>query len=51
MEQFFTDDDLQDVLGELDDVQPEIITPETNAEMEASNKRYEEIIQKYQPKQ
>ena len=38
MEQFLTDDDLLGLLEELD---------QEDAEMEASNRRYEEIIQKH----
>ena len=45
MEQFFTDDDLFDILEELDQEQVEI--SEDEAEMEASNRRYREIIQKH----
>lgn len=50
METFFTDDDLLDLLQELDDENAEIEVPETETEMEASNRRYEEIILKHRNK-
>ena len=45
METFFTDDDLFDLLEELDQENSEIL--ETEAEMQASNRRFEEIILKH----
>lgn len=45
MEQFLTDDDLLGLLEELDQEDAEI--EEFEMEMEASNRRYEEIIQKH----
>ncbi|MCH5266020.1 MAG: hypothetical protein J1F02_08985 [Lachnospiraceae bacterium] len=45
MEQFLTDDDLFGLLDELDQEENEIGVME--GEMEASNRRYEEIIQKH----
>ena len=47
METFFTDDDLFDLLEELDQENPEIEILETEAEMQASNRRFEEIILKH----
>ena len=47
MEQFFTDDDLADLLFELDQEESEIEILEDEMEMEASNRRYEEIIKKH----
>lgn len=47
METFFTDDDLFDLLQELDKENAEIEVPETGTEIEASNRRYEEIILKH----
>ncbi len=46
MEQFLTDDDLLGLLEELDEEDAEIEALEI--EMEASNRRYEEIIRKHQ---
>lgn len=46
METFFTDDDLFDLLEELDQENSEIEILETEAEMQASNRRFEEIILK-----
>lgn len=45
METFFTDEDLFDILEELKD--EEIENDEDDVEMEASNRRYEEIIKKH----
>lgn len=45
MEQFLTDDDLFGLLEELN--QDEAQIQELESEMEASNRRYEEIIRKY----
>lgn len=50
METFFTDDDLLDLLQELDNENAEIEVLETETEMEASNRRYEEIILKHRNK-
>ena len=47
MEQFLTDDDLFGLLEELDQEEAEIQELEFELEMEASNRRYEEIIQKH----
>ena len=47
METFFTDDDLFDLLEELDREIAEIELLETEEEMEASNRRFEEIILKH----
>lgn len=47
METFFTDDDLFDLLEELDQENSEIEILETEAEMQASNRRFEEIILKH----
>lgn len=47
METFFTDDDLFDLLEELDQENSEIEIFETEAEMQASNRRFEEIILKH----
>lgn len=47
METFFTDDDLFDLLQELDEENAEIEILETETEIEASNRRYEEIILKH----
>lgn len=47
MEQFLTDDDLLGLLEELDQEDAEIEELEFEMEMEASNRRYEEIIQKH----
>ncbi len=44
MEKFLTDDDLLGLLEELDQEEAEIQELETDLEMEASNRRYEEII-------
>ena len=44
MEQFFSDEDLMDLLEQLDEVEMTAL-PE---EMEASNRRYMEIIKKHQ---
>lgn len=47
-ENFFSDDDLSDLLGELEETETEIeMTEEEKAEMEASNRRFREIIQKH----
>lgn len=45
MEQFLTDDDLLGLLEELDEEEAQIEALEI--EMEASNRRYEEIIRKH----
>ena len=45
-ENFFSDDDLSDLLGELEETEIEM-TEEEKAEMEASNRRFREIIQKH----
>lgn len=47
METFFTDDDLFDLLEELDQENAEIEVLESEEEMEASNRRFEEIILKH----
>lgn len=47
METFFTDDDLFDLLQELEEENAEIEILETEMEIEASNRRYEEIILKH----
>ena len=47
METFFTDDDLFDLLEELDQENSEIEILDTEAEMQASNRRFEEIILKH----
>lgn len=47
MELFFTDDDLLDLLEELDKQDAEIETLESEIEIEASNRRFEEIILKH----
>ncbi len=44
MEEFITDDDLFGLLDDLEEVDVE----DDDAEMEASNRRYQEIIRKYQ---
>lgn len=45
MEQFLTDDDLLGLLDELDQDEAEI--QELEMEMQASNRRFEEIIKKH----
>lgn len=47
METFFTDDDLLDLLEELDEENAEIEILESEIEMQASNRRFEEIILKH----
>lgn len=47
MEQFLTDDDLLGLLEELDQDEAEIQELEFGIEMQASNRRYEEIIRKH----
>lgn len=47
MENFFTDDDLLDLLEELDEENAEIEILESEIEMQASNRRFEEIILKH----
>ena len=49
MEMFFSDDDLSDILEELDEITEieEPISDEELREMEASERRYEEIICKH----
>lgn len=46
MKQFFTDDDLSDLLSELEQ-QEDDFEPVEDEEVEASNRRYREIIQKH----
>lgn len=45
MESFISDDDLLDLLEELDDLDAEVA--QMDQEMEASSRRYEEIIKKH----
>lgn len=47
MESFFTDDDLFDLLEELDQENAELEVMESEAEIKASNRRFEEIILKH----
>ncbi len=47
MEQFFSDDDLVDLLSELEQEESEFEAMEDEMEMEASNRRYMEIIKKH----
>ena len=47
METFFTDDDLFDLLEELEQENSEIEILESQEEMQASNRRFEEIILKH----
>lgn len=47
METFFTDDDLFDLLEELDQENSEIEVLESEIEMQASSRRFEEIILKH----
>ena len=47
METFFTDDDLSGLLEEMDQENSQIDDLETEAEMQASNRRFEEIILKH----
>lgn len=47
MEQFFTDDDLFGLLEELDKEEAALEEMEEDLEMEASNRRYQEIIRKH----
>lgn len=47
MEDFLTDDDLFGLLDELNQTDAELEKLENDEEMEASNRRYEEIIQKH----
>ena len=47
IQKFLTDDDLLGLLEELDQEDAEIEELEFEMEMEASNRRYEEIIQKH----
>lgn len=47
MEQFFTDDDLFGLLEELDKEDAALEEMEENIEMEASSRRYQEIICKH----
>lgn len=44
MEQFFSDEDLMDLLEQLDEVEMTALPEEPDEEMEASNRRYMEII-------
>ncbi len=50
MEMFFSDDDLFDLLEELNEQDAEIEVLESQMEMEASNRRFEEIILKHRNK-
>lgn len=47
MEMFFSDDDLFDLLEELNEQDAEIEVLESQMEIEASNRRFEEIILKH----
>lgn len=47
METFFTDDDLSDLFEELDQENSEVEVLESEVEMQASNRRFEEIILKH----
>ncbi len=48
MEKFFSDEDLFGLLEELDEEEAQIVEIEGDlGEMEASNRRYEEIIRKH----
>ena len=47
MEQFFSDDDLLGLLEELDQEEAQLEEMEMEIEMQASNRRYEEIIRKH----
>ncbi len=47
MEQFFTDDDLFGLLEELDKEEAALEEMEEDLEMEASSRRYQEIIRKH----
>ena len=47
MEQFFTDDDLFGLLEELDKEEAALDEMEEDLEMEASNRRYQEIIRNH----
>jgi hypothetical protein len=49
MENFFSEDDLLDILEELDEMDSEsdISIASEDEEIAASNRRYEEIIKKY----
>lgn len=49
MQEFYSDDDLKDILAELadEDVPEEQLTEEEKEELEASQRRYDEIIKKY----
>ncbi len=47
METFFSNDDLVDILEELDQEGNHMDFLESEAEMQASNRRYEEIIVKH----
>lgn len=47
MEQFFSDEDLMDLLEQLDEVEMTALPEEPDEEMEASNRRYMEIIKKH----
>ena len=51
MEQFFTDDDLFGLLEELDKEEAAIEEMEEDLEVEASNRRYQEIIRKHRTEQ
>lgn len=50
MEMFFSDDDLFDLLEELNEQDAEIEVLESQMEIEASNRRFEEIILKHRNK-
>jgi hypothetical protein len=45
MEKLISDDDLFDLLAELEEEEP--VEEELDEEMEASNRRYQEIIKKH----
>ena len=47
MEQFFSDDDLLGLLEELNQEEAQLEEMELEIEMQASNRRYEEIIRKH----
>ena len=48
MEQFFSDEDLMDLLEQLDEVEMTALPEEPDEEMEAPNRRYMEIIKEHQ---
>jgi hypothetical protein len=47
MQDFYSEDDLKDVLSELNDESEGDKAEEEDEEMQASQRRYEEIIKKY----